>query len=983
MQIERLIARIRGQLELPAPELEARSLAGEYAALCQRARERLEQCATLARGGNEHAAFQAAEAEPDLLGLCAALSFAESDRWNALCRERGLPAGFALDSQLVQAVDGLYGREIGENHPLYRDYRDAIRRRDEDRALSVLRSIVRINPDDPNARSELARLSAKFLRDALGKVGALFAANDDAAAVELMTKMERFGALELTDEPRWQAALARRVEWLRLKAAEQARASLGAAQAARALGEWESCAGALARVRALGRDLHLDFTTQEAAAIAELENWAGELAAEAEAEASLRATIDDLTSEWARLRQDAARGTAPALLIVRLGAWLERAEARAERLPEGLLSEARALRHNTRTRLNRRYLVQTTAWVAGLLAVVGGMLFFSLQRQQNEAVMGRFSEAKRLLELHDHEAARTALEDFEKAGASAVEREDRQKQTSPLREQLERQLAVEQRLTLEARQLAERQRQGLTPGNLAETKTRAVRYLEEHGAVGETLRRRLDALFPEPTVLAAACEAELDRLRAELETQSSTLAKAIGVEAVVADSKTAVAALDRMRVILKTLTEAKDKDLDSALAQADRAELRLGGERKTATALRALAEAADLSGYLSALAGTIETLAGEKSDLSARAAFVLAQAEPLRALPRPALAPRVGAMWDAAPEADPRGLFQPAKLNEAEQKILRQMADTSVADSLRRATLSLYSIRGVKMGRVVYVAGEITESRTPISDGVQYTQRAKEFSRDGLLVDASWRRQEFNNGVRAGEELTAVNPIPELAFIKDVMRFSDPATGQLLEPPLRLMERVRRSESSYPELRAYQLQEFFRLAGGRPAEWGTLFSPSAQRDAEALRRITQNELRPLDFLFKDKWAHAKEDLRTFLVRQTGVGYADEARFWRATFAALRSRRLIFAGMVSREGRTELRDTLKNTVLYGLNNEGKATVLFTVGADGEIRRVADAAPLSPLLRYPGSVEEAATTAGIPTGLVAPAGGWETLLQGRDL
>ena len=151
MQAERLIARIRGQLELSTPDLEARSLAGEYALLCLRARERLEQCATLVRSGNEHAAFQAAESDPDLLGLCALLSFAESDRWHALCRERGLPAGFPLDGQHVLAVEGLYGREIGESHPLYGDYRDAIRRREEDRALSVLRSIVRINPNDPNA----------------------------------------------------------------------------------------------------------------------------------------------------------------------------------------------------------------------------------------------------------------------------------------------------------------------------------------------------------------------------------------------------------------------------------------------------------------------------------------------------------------------------------------------------------------------------------------------------------------------------------------------------------------------------------------------------------------------------------------------------------------------------------------------------------------------------------------------------------------
>ena len=64
-------------------------------------------------------------------------------------------------------------------------------------------------------------------------------------------------------------------------------------------------------------------------------------------------------------------------------------------------------------------------------------------------------------------------------------------------------------------------------------------------------------------------------------------------------------------------------------------------------------------------------------------------------------------------------------------------------------------------------------------------------------------------------------------------------------------------------------------------------------------------------------------------------------------------------------------------------EGKATVLFRIGDDGEVKRVAEAAPLTPLLRYPGTVAEAAQSANIPKGLLPPEGGWETLLQGRDL
>ncbi|MGA0029049.1 MAG: hypothetical protein ACO3IG_03680 [Opitutales bacterium] len=983
MQAERLIARIRGQLELGTPDLEARSLAGEYAALCVRARERLEQCATLVRGGNEHAAFQAAEAEPDLLGLCALLSFAESDRWHALCRERGLPAGFPLDGQHVLAVESLYGRVIGESHPLYRDYRDAIRRRDEDRALAVLRSIVRINPDDPNAQSELARLSAKFLRESLGRVGALFTEGRPAEAVELMQRMERFGANDLAGEPRWDDARARRAAWLRANAAEQAVGLVAEAALARDGGHWEACAAALGRTRALERDHQLNLAPEVLARMAELEAWAGELAATAEAEAALRAAVESLLEEWQVLGQEAARGSSPAILIVRLSAWLERASPHEERLPEGLLREARALRQATRTRLNRRYLLLTSSWVVGLLVIVGAVVAVNLQRQQEEETLGRFSEAARLVELYEHDAALRALDEFERGGAGAAEQERRKADARPLRETLAAQMALEQKLRLEARQLAETGKSGVNDDNVAEVARRSAAYLRSLGEVGPALRERLKSALPDPEGLAAASQNHLGRLRQELAVRTAELNKAVGDVAAIAEPARTMETLERLRRLLKTLGEAGDRDLDSAAAAAARGEIRLAGARKIAAALRGLEAAADLTTYLAALADASANTAGEKTDLGARASFVFTRAPTLQALPRPVLAPRVAAMWDAAATADPQGVFHPAVLTDAEQRLLRRLSDTSLADGLRRATLSLYSVRGVTPGRQVYVVGEIVETKNAFTDGVEFTQKAKELGRDGSVTEGAWRRREFNNGFRNGEELTSLAPIPELEFIRQVTRFQDARSGRLLEPPLRTMERVRRSDSPYPELRAFQLQELYKLAGGRPDAWGLIFSPSAQRDAENLRRITQNALEPYDYLFRDKWADVKGELRAFLLPQAGAGYAEEARFWRATFAQLRTRRLVFAGMVGRDGAPRLREAAKGSALYGLDNDGKVAVLFRVGEDGLPKRVADAAPLSPLLRYPGTVAEAAEAAGIPKGLNPPDGGWETLLQGRDL
>lgn len=981
MLADRLIARIRGQLELGTPDLEARSLAGEYASHCQRARERLEQCAALIRAGNEHAAFQAAEAEPDLLGLSALLSFAESERWHALCRERGLPAGFPLDGQHVLAVENLYGKQIGENHPLYRDYRDAIRKRDEDRALSVLRSIVRINPEDPNAQSELTRLSAKFLRESLGKVATFFNEQRDDEAIELMNRMERFGANDLAEEPTWDAALARRIQVLKAQAAEQVTQLFAAAVEARQGNHWEACAAALGRVRSLERDQQLNLSPLLLAQIPELETWAGELAATAEAEASQRASLEHVTEEWAILSQEAAQRASPALLIVRLTQWIERAEAQGQNLPEGLLRKARNLRKITRSRLNRRYIILTSSWVGALLVVISGVVFWNIQKTQDEDSRDRVSEIVRLLELYDHPAALKALGLLER---STDEKDAaRQAQLAQFRQRYTAQTANEQRLRTEATELANRRRSGLTSANIADTRQRIEKYLQDLSQVGPELTARLQAIFPAPETMRAAANQSLEEARTDLTLQRTALRKALGDGDSVADIAAAADALERLRTTLATLAASGVKELDEVAAEIDRAGQRLSGEIKTVNALKALRNAADLRGYLAAVASAVTETANEKSDVSRRAAFVAEHAAGLEQLPRSALAPRVAAMWDAAPTADPQGLFQPSALLAPEALAIKVLSDDSLAKSLRKFTVRSYSTKGPEIKRTALIVGEITERRTTFNEGVETIQKGRELGREGDVIDATWSRREFTNGVRAGEDVGDPTALPELAYIRQVTRFQDPQTGRLLEPLLRTMDRIRRSDSPYPELRAYHLQELYRLASTRPEVWGFLFSPSAMREADQLRRITQNALKPYDFLVKEKWADIQPELKSFLIRQGGAPYAEEARFWRAVFSSLRTRKLIFAGIVGRDGLPTLRDVLKDTALYGLDNEGKPAVLFRIGPDGKPQRLADAAPFSPLLRYPGTVTEAIEAAGIPKGLLPPDGGWESILLGRDL
>ena len=987
MQTERLIARIRGQLEVGTPDLEARSLAGEYAALCQRTRERLEQCAALIRAGNDHAALQVAESEPDLLGLCAQLSFADSERWQALCRERGLPTGFPLDDQHILAVESLYGKVIGENHPLYRDYREAMRQRDEERALSVLRSIARINPDDPTARSELTRLSSKFLRESLGKVLELFDQGAAPAAVDLMDRMERFGALTLTDEPRWDDALARRLAHLRTKALAQIAGALPEARAARAADQWEACAALLGRIRAWERDHQVPLAAETVAELSALAAWAGEHAATAEAEATQRAALEALTHEWDKLRTEATLGASPALLISRLNVWIEKATPLADRLPEGLVREARGLRQLTRARLSRRYAILTTSWVAGLLALLLGAYFWHAQQGKADEARERFAEAQASVQRWDNAGALAKLEKLKEEHPTFVADEEIKAAAEALHRQATAQAQAELNLKAEASYLEQRRKEGINLSNFAPVTQRAKAYVAELAKVGPAAAARLQATLPDPAAVLATCTKVSEESRNDLAAVRRQLKVALGEEETVVNLPRANEALDKLRALLTTLTAAGLKDLDEAYAEADRAALRLEADQKSANAVRGLTESGDLKAYLDALAAVAQT-ASEKSDLRRRAGFVADRAEALRNLPRSTLAPRVAAMWDGLGRSDPQGVFQPSELLASEDKVIQALADDKTTARLRKYNVRLHSRGGdPRIMRQVFIAGEVTLQRNLISGGIETVRTAKELTREGTLVEASWSCREFNNPngetTKSGEDLLEGLVIPELEYLRQFNRFYDLKAGKLSEPLLRKLDLVRRSPTPHLELRAYQMQELFKVASQRPEAWGLLYSPTAQRDADQLRRITQNAMSAYDFLFKDKWADVQPELRAFLSRQTGAPYAEEASFWRRTLGELQAKKLIFAGTIGRDGKAVLRETLKNAAVYGLDSEGKPALLFRADANGNLTRVNEPALLTPLLRLSGTVAEAAQAAGVPAGLTPPDGGWESILQGRDL
>ena len=986
MQIDKLIARIRGQLEIGTPDLEARTLASEYTALCQRARERLEQCNTLIRSGNDYAAFQIAETEPDLLTLCSQLSFADSERWHTLCRERGLPSGFILDEQHILAVEGLYGKSIGENHPLYREYREAMRTRDEDRALNVLRSIVRINPEDPTARSELIRLSAKFIRESLNHLGKLLDENKEDEAINLMGLMERFGDDDLKSKPEWINALNRRITILRQKASQQIPTLIKEAESAKTNQLWESCINSLARIRTLERDHQLSLSEDIQSSINNLENWAGELAAAHEAEAAIKSNTQQLVTQWENLSESIQKGNSPVILISSLNEWLDRANNFAEHLPTGLIDEVNSALKLTRARLTRRYALLISTWVAGFLILVGA-LFYGYRTQELKSEARRnFQEIRSLLEAWDTETATQKLTSDNKNYILNEKSSEFLDEYTEIKKEIQTQRETLTTLRTEASYLQQAFQSGINLSNYAEVNTHAKAYLQAITQVGPKAAEDLKKVCPDPALILSSCQKITEESRAQLFNLRIQLKKSIGSNDKISDLPSAINTIDKIRPLILSLSIAGVKDLDEANAEIDRANIRIESENNALSQLQSLTQATDLKLYLNALGSIIKNNTAS-SHLNKKAQTIINHSPKILTLPRAVLAPHVGAMWDNIPNTDSSGLFQPSQLTPYESNIVQALADNRTALSMRRYYVRQTSSEGIKKLRSVVISGELDVERKGFNGGIEYVVSGKELNRDGELIDSSWSRREFRTEkgefISKGEDLVEETPLGELDYLRQFNRFFEVKNGQLSEPIIRKLDLVRRSPAPFFELRAYQLQELFKVANQRPEIWGILYSPSAQRDAEQLRRITQSSINSYDFLFKEKWADVLGDLKSILLRQGGCTYAEEARFWRSLLATLRTQKMIYVGFQTDDGEAILREKLSDTLIFGIDNEGKANVIYRVDADGNRTRINEPSPLSPLLRLSTTVTEAARASKIPANLNPPEGGWEVILLGRDL
>ena len=233
----------------------ASSLAADYAQLCHEACQRLDQCAAMISKGSDYQALQLAETEPVLLDMVSALSFSGAKDWADFCEANQLSIPEKFDAKAVRQLNTLYAKGIATNHPLYKDYRAAVSSRDDAKALQIVKTIVRLNPSDANAKSELLRLENKLFQQKLKELRGELEAGNEQAVADGLSELERVAsASKLEELPEHPRMVAVRKAVLRRQATAQAQELAATLPPAVSANDWKAAGQTLSRIAILERE---------------------------------------------------------------------------------------------------------------------------------------------------------------------------------------------------------------------------------------------------------------------------------------------------------------------------------------------------------------------------------------------------------------------------------------------------------------------------------------------------------------------------------------------------------------------------------------------------------------------------------------------------------------------------------------------------------------------------------------------------------
>ncbi|MFT5857053.1 MAG: hypothetical protein ACI8XO_004311, partial [Verrucomicrobiales bacterium] len=176
--------------------------------LCREARSRFDECDRLKSAGKLEKAVRLAEESPELLELVDRIGRIEAlAGWAEHASRSELPDVPVFGGDFADRLVALYRSWDKSSEFLWRKYRDTMMRRDEDAAVIISQRIFRIDPSDRNARDEVNRVGRRKFKEKVKRLEEDLECGDEAAAIALVTRLDRIPFDDLKGGAAWEAAI--------------------------------------------------------------------------------------------------------------------------------------------------------------------------------------------------------------------------------------------------------------------------------------------------------------------------------------------------------------------------------------------------------------------------------------------------------------------------------------------------------------------------------------------------------------------------------------------------------------------------------------------------------------------------------------------------------------------------------------------------------------------------------------------------------
>jgi len=906
------------------------SLAADYARVCQEASQRLESCAAMLAKGSEYQALQLAETEPALLDLIGALSFAESPEWIAYCESNQLPAPEKFDGKAVQALDSLYARGISVSHPLYKDYRAAVTSRDDIKALQIIRSIVRLNPDDANAKSELTRIENKLYQLKLQELRTALGQRSESAILADVAELERLATpAKLAELPEYARAGELRRDVARREAIATADRLVESLDEERHAQAWRMVGDILARLRTLQAEHGFVLQEKQAAKCAGMQQYFDAQRSAAEETARFDralATIGGLAENFDH--RLLSRSTLTCEEAQNLHSefslrWKE-VEKFQRPVPEVYLQRVRATAGALRgelTRLQRaRRLKIIAASAAVVILIAAGVAFaiVTVRVQEYAGQLGALHDRGQVVAAEKMVADLRAQHDFLAARPRLAARLDEVDHWT--RQERASQAGVDDRLAdLEA----------TAKGGLDDTDSFALATKTE--STGQLIDALAADLKPAPAARLLVVRNQFDahvtalreKFNADAETAISTLETVAGAQLNFDQPKEVIArGVAEIDPKLKAL-EAREKPPVAALEMPAPQQARVASLRKRVDLFRGeldtlakvsegLVQAANLESYLQALAGYKDsrlTQAREVND----ARKLLAGFPKVEDLLAGLLLPDDPVGWAAARVDVTGDALMPDTVFPAEISRLLALREDIYLNNIWE--ISLIDFRHKNEHRDLYARGDLKkEGPNIIGDdqvmrwiGAIYDPESKS-EVPAFVPNTTVTLERGPNSSTGDGEVTSsrLSGVSTCLNHLELNRMTDAVGLKYERPLLRVFDDVVHDKVAHPIFKAYLFQQLGAVLKIRPYAWGLEYCASLRDDLAALDRICDGgALRSQDWLVQRKRDQVGARLTAFFNGLQDRNYFAEAQIHREVLRAVLKTGLQYGGFVDGAGRARL------------------------------------------------------------------------------